>query len=103
MPIFDLQCPHCFACKFDSLMKHDEKRLCVFCGTPMERLVSCPAPPVFARPTSAQGAYEWGMKERARLEKRSDAYDKSPRGQQERDEQIYKLRKNGTIPPGWDA
>jgi predicted nucleic acid-binding Zn ribbon protein len=103
MPLADYQCPECAFFREDVLLKSSEPDPfieCSSCGTRMERCPPRVATPVFTAGRSAESRAAWGAKEKARLQKRSDDYDRSPRGSLARQEQIAKLQKNGTIPPG---
>lgn len=105
MPLYDFKCRACHV-TFEAIVKANSVLITHECkglklGEPRglaDRQVSCPAPPVMSAGRSAQSKREHAMKESQRLHARSEAYDKSPAGKQAREEQVAKLRKNGTIP-----
>lgn len=103
MPLYDFVCPKCRNWRDDVLVRSDAEYKCDLCDTVMDRQLPLVAPPVFAKGRSAESQHEWGIKERARLEKRSLDYDTKGKGKQEREGQIEKLKANGTIPEGWSA
>lgn len=103
MPLFDFKCPKCSNWKNDVFVRSDTEVKCDLCDSAMEKLPPLVAPAVFTAGRSAESRAEWGAKQQARLHKRSLEYDNSPKGKQERQEQVAKLRANGTIPEGWSA
>lgn len=103
MPLFDVRCTKCKWWRTDMFVKSGEEPICEMCLSPMEKLMPVIAGHVMAAGRSAESKREWGQRERARLEQRSRAYDESPQGKQEREATVDRLRKNGTIPDGWNA
>ena len=103
MPLYDYRCEKCGEEVVDRVAKAADEVACPVCATVMVRLDSLPAAPVFGAGRSAESRAEWGVRERARLESRSTAYDQSAQGKQEREATVDRLRKTGTIPDGWSA
>ncbi len=101
MPLFDVRCPKCERVFEDILIgPHDASHICPKCGVFLEKMVSAPAKPQFARGIYPGTAAEWNAKQRATLEKRSNDYDASPRGKEERRRVLEEGAKRGNVPPG---
>lgn len=107
MPIYEYRCPKCFreVEEFTHLSEADEPRYCAKCydiwdglKVQLKRIVSMPAPPQFgpgAPGTSSQ--LEWSARQKAKLEARSNDYDKSPAGRENIEKSVARMKKSGIM------
>ena len=106
MPIYEFKCPECGR-EVEAIMSVAESAEPACCSecyhkdkktVPLKRLISMPAPPRFGPGTPGTSSQaEWSAKERAKLEARSKAYDKSPAGQEEIHKSLKRLQKNNLL------
>lgn len=106
-PIYEYGCPNCKRQveAYQTLSEAEQPSYCKVCylvndlkPVVMTRLISMPAPHQFGPGipgTSSQA--EWSAKQRAKLEARSNAYDKTPDGQEQIHKSLLRQRKNGLL------
>lgn len=98
MPLYDIECPSCGGVVKDHLAKADEALpSCPQCHVPYKKLPSHVSF-AFGMPHAHASKMEWAQQRRTELEKRSNDFDKTPRGRNIRNESIaraYGLGKKG--------
>lgn len=102
--IFDFMCDHCQRLAADLLVRKNERPECDQCGRKMRRCLASPRPVVITKGRKGRGLktpsgiQEFVTRERERLTKRSDAFDRSARGREEMDKAIDRQIAVGNIP-----
>ena len=101
MPLYEFKCPACGreVESFQNLSEMNEPFHCSACHqqgkvVELKRLISMPAPPRIGPGVTPSSQEEWSAKEKDKLEKRSNEYDKSPAGQEEIHKSLKRAQKN---------
>ena len=103
MPLYEYECSACKEVR-ECYQTHQERQRvlkmfaqydvpCEKCGGAMHPIISLPRPPVIGPGVSSQSQAEWSQNNRKKLEARSQAYDNSTEGREERAKALARMSK----------